>query len=205
MSFNPPIKALGQSLAGIFDNQRQAQETPTWFVPTRLWQYPLVQQIDGYYAMFVEQAPLLTPEQPYRQRLMLLSSPNAGPNANPNHSDLEIIYRAFRDPAAIAGAAQTPERLASITSEALLELPGCRLRVQHQGDRFIANPPEGAKCCFDYQGKTRQVELGFDLTPDCLYSRDRGVDPDSGKGLWGALMGAYEYRKHQPFPLPKTW
>ncbi|KPQ39471.1 MAG: CpeT/CpcT family (DUF1001) [Phormidium sp. OSCR] len=197
MSANPPIKALAQSLAGIFDNQRQAQETPTWFVPTRLWQYPLVQQIDGYYAMFVEQAPLLTPEQPYRQRLLLLSGHH--------DSDLEIIYRAFRDPAAIAGAAQTPERLASITSEDLLELPGCCLQVIQQGDRFIANPPEGAKCCFDYQGKTRQVELGFDLTPDCLYSRDRGVDPDSGNGLWGALMGAYEYRKHQPFPLPKTW
>ena len=197
MSSNPLIKALGQSLAGIFDNQRQAQETPTWFVPTRLWQYPLVQQIDGYYAMFVEQAPLLTPEQPYRQRLMLLSGLD--------DSDLQVIYRAFRDPAAIAGAAQTPERLASITSEDLLELPGCCLQVIQQGDRFIANPAEGAKCCFDYEGKTRQVELGFDLTPDCLYSRDRGVDPDSGKGLWGALMGPYNYDKQTAFPLPKTW
>jgi hypothetical protein len=197
MSSNSSINTLGKSLAGLFDNQRQAQETPTWFVPTRLWQYPLVQQIDGYYAMFVEQAPLLTPEQPYRQRLMLLSGHH--------DSELEIIYRAFRDPGAIAGAAQTPERLASITPEDLLELPGCRLHVHHQGDRFIANPPEGAKCCFDYQGKTRQVELGFDLTPDCLYSRDRGVDPDSGKGLWGALMGPYKYNKQTAFPLPTTW
>ncbi len=197
MSSNPLIKALGQSLAGMFDNQRQAQETPTWFVPTRLWQYPLVQQIDGYYAMFIEQAPLLTPEQPYRQRLMLLSGID--------DSDIQVIYRAFRDPSAIAGAASDPERLKGITSDTLLKLPGCRLQVRLEGDLFIANPPEGAKCCFDYEGKTRQVELGFDLTPDCLYSRDRGVDPDSGQGLWGALMGPYNYQKQTAFPLPETW
>lgn len=201
MSSNTPIKALGQFLAGVFDNQRQAQENPTWFVPTRLWHCPLAQQIDGYYAMFVEQAPLLTPEQPYRQRLMLLSRHMS----RHNDGDLEILYRAFRDPAAIAGAAQTPERLTSIASEDLLELPGCRLHVQQNGDRFIANPPQGAKCCFDYQGKTRQVELGFDLYPDYLLSRDRGVDPDSGQGLWGALMGPYNYQKQNAFPLPSTW
>ncbi|TVR08845.1 MAG: hypothetical protein EA395_10765 [Phormidium sp. GEM2.Bin31] len=197
MSSTSSLKPFAQALAGVFDNQQQAQDNPTWFVPTRVWQYPLSQQIDGHYAIFVEQAPLLKLEQPYRQRLMLLSHPDGMP--------LQVVYRAFRHPQAIAGAAQEPERLQSLKSQDFLELPGCGLEVIQQGDRFLANPPQGAKCCFDDQGTTRQVELGFDLTPDYLYRRDRGVDPDSGQGLWGALMGAYEYRKHQQLPLPETW
>ncbi|MCC5897738.1 MAG: chromophore lyase CpcT/CpeT [Phormidium sp. BM_Day4_Bin.17] len=197
MSSSSLLKPLAQALAGVFDNHQQAQDNPTWFVPTRVWQYPLSQQIDGNYAIFVEQAPLLKLEQPYRQRLMLLSHPEGAP--------LQVVYRAFRHPEAIAGAARDPQRLQGLTSDDVLELPGCCLQVNQEGDRFIANPPQGAKCCFEYQGKTRQVELGFDITPNCLYSRDRGVDPDSGKGLWGALMAAYEYRKHDSFPLPETW
>ncbi|NMG60264.1 hypothetical protein E1H12_17495 [Geitlerinema sp. P-1104] len=197
MSSTSSLKLLAQALAGVFDNQQQAQDNPTWFVPTRVWQYPLSQPIDGHYAIFIEQAPLLKLEQPYRQRLMLLSHPDGMP--------LQVVYRAFRHPEAIAGAAREPQRLQSLQSQDFIELPGCCLQVIQASDRFIANPPQEARCCFDYQGKTRQVELGFDVTPDCLYSRDRGIDPDSGKGLWGALMGAYEYRKHHPFPLPETW
>ncbi|WP_159788841.1 chromophore lyase CpcT/CpeT [Sodalinema gerasimenkoae] len=197
MSSSSLLKPLAQALVGVFDNHQQAQDNPTWFVPTRVWQYPLSQQIDGNYAIFVEQAPLLKLEQPYRQRLMLLSHPEGAP--------LQVMYRAFRHPEAIAGAARDPQRLQGLTSEDVLELPGCCLQIRQEGDRFIANPPQGAKCCFEYQGKTRQVELGFDITPNCLYSRDRGVDPDSGQGLWGALMGAYEYRKYDSFPLPETW
>ena len=175
------LKPLGQALAGIFDNHQQAQDNPTWFVPTRVWQYPLSQQIDGNYAIFVEQAPLLKPEQPYRQRLMLLSQPPEAP--------LQIIYRAFRHPQAIAGAARDPQRLNSLQSEDFLELPGCCLQVIQGADRFIATPPEGARCCFDYQGKTRQVELGFDVTPDCLYSRDRGVDSRQRERTLGRTHG----------------
>ena len=78
-------------------------------------------------------------------------------------------------------------------------LPGCRLTVTHTEDRFKAEPEPDTKCCFQYDGQTRQVILGFEASADRFLSFDRGVEPDTGKVLWGAIMGAYEFRKVQDF------
>jgi hypothetical protein len=112
-----------------------------------------------------------------------------------------VEYRALRDPQAFAGAALDSQRLQALSSGELSKLPGCILNVSQQGDRFIATAPEGAKCCFEYEGKTRQVSLGFEADARGFRSYDRGVDPETGRGLWGALMGAYEYVKRETFPV----
>lgn len=194
MSLDPAAIALARCLCGQFDNAIQARDKPTWFVPTCLWQRPLPQPVDGHFAIFIEQAPLLQLQQPYRQRLLLLQSGQ--------DSSLQVVYRALRDPQAFAGAATQPERLVQLTPGDLQELPGCVLNVVERGGTFVAEPPAGATCCFEYEGKTRQVVLGFEASAEGLRSFDRGVDPETGRGLWGALMGAYEYLKVEAFPLP---
>jgi CpeT/CpcT family (DUF1001) len=79
------------------------------------------------------------------------------------------------------------------------DLPGCVLTVTQRDSGFKAGPEPGATCCFQYDGQTRQVVLGFEVSQDRFLSFDRGVDPATGKALWGAIMGAYEFRRLQAF------
>jgi hypothetical protein len=39
------------------------------------------------------------------------------------------------------------------------------------------------------------VQLGFEARPDAFDSFDKGIDPDTGKPLWGAIMGPFRYRR----------
>lgn len=190
MSFDPTT--LAQWLAGEFDNQAQAQDQPVWFVPLRLWHRPLPFRIEGHLALFCEQSNTLNLEAPYRQRVVILrslSDPLLG----------KATYRAFKQPDRVRGAGANPELLATLTVDDLEELPGCELTIASLADRFKAEPEPDAKCCFQYNGETRQVILGFEAAIDRFWSFDRGVEPETGKLLWGAMMGPYEFQKRQSF------
>jgi hypothetical protein len=189
MSFDLTI--LAQWMAGEFDNLPQAQEQPVWFVGLRLWHRPLPWRIGGNLALFCEQTNALYPEAAYRQRVVVLK-----PGAE---RIWQAEYKAFQQPERFKGAGANPALLKALTPADLVELPGCRLTITQQGDRFRAEPEPEAKCCFQYNGETRQVILGFEATAAQFWSHDRGVDPNTGKLLWGALMGAYEFHKRQDF------
>ena len=47
--------------------------------------------------------------------------------------------------------------------------------------------------------ETRQVILGFEVTADSFWSGDRGVDPETGTAIWGAILDFYKFRKIQDF------
>ncbi|MDC0834084.1 chromophore lyase CpcT/CpeT [Geitlerinema sp. CS-897] len=193
MSIPVQVNILARLLAGEFDNGEQARENPTWFVHIHLWHRPLPISIDGDLALFAEQAPALKLQQPYRQRVLVLKLGEVSP--------LCVEYKAFREPEKFKGAGANPQLLESLTREDLEDLPGCVLEVSDREGVFVAEPPEGAKCCFQYDGKTRQVVLGFEASAGRFRSRDRGVDPETGRGLWGALMGAYDFKKMQDYEV----
>lgn len=187
------LNSLAQWLAGEFDNYPQAYDQPAWFVSLRLWHRPLPIRIDGDLAIFCEQANAVYLDAPYRQRVLILR-PAAQPAA-------QIEYKAFRQPERFKGAGANPSLLNSLSLSDLEDLPGCRLNVTppKQSERVKAEPPPDAKCCFQYNGETRQVILGFEASSTQFWSYDRGVDPATGKLLWGAIMGAYEFQKRQDF------
>lgn len=185
------LDTLVHWLAGEFDNQPQALEQPAWFVHLRLWHRPLPFRIAGNSALFAEQANAIYPDNPYRQRVISFRSTDSG--------QLQVQYFAFKNPAKMSGAGANPDRLQSLMPEELDLLPGCVLSVTQQGQCFKADPPPDAKCYFQYQGETRQVILGFEVSAETFLSYDRGVDPTTGKALWGAIMGAYSFRKCQDF------
>jgi hypothetical protein len=192
MTLSQSLSTLAQWLAGEYDNQAQAMDQPVWFVHLRLWHRPLPFQIEGNPALFAEQANALYLDQPYRQRVVVLK-----PTANPRQ--LQAQYLAFKQPAQVKGAGANPDLLNGLSLADLEYLPGCALRVTEQDGRFKAEPEPESKCYFQYEGKTRQVILGFEASPDRFLSYDRGVEPETGKGLWGALMGAYEFQKRQQY------
>ncbi len=83
-------------------------------------------------------------------------------------------------------------------------LPTCTLNVtQQQSDpnnyQFSTSPASQEPCRFSYQSETYQVFLGFDATPNEFKTYDKGIDPSTGKALWGAIMGPYRYTKRQDF------
>ncbi|MBD2462969.1 chromophore lyase CpcT/CpeT [Oscillatoria sp. FACHB-1407] len=190
MADSPLLITLAQWLAGEFDNQLQARERPVWFVHLRMWQRPLAQRIQGKLALFAEQANVLSLDRPYRQRVLTLQETSDG---------LQGQYWALKEPGRFQGAGANVDLLKQLSHEDLESLPGCVLRVRQEGHRFAAQPPADARCYFQYEGQTRQVVLGFQVSAEQFWSYDKGVDPETGQGLWGALIGPYEYHKCQSF------
>jgi hypothetical protein len=178
---------LVEQLIGEFDNTAQSKEDPTWYVPLRLWHRLLPQRIQGKLAVFAEQSNFLELDRPYRQRILAIE-----PQGN---DQLAVQYWAFKDPTQFRGAGANPDLLKAALEPALDLLPGCWLNVQLVGDRFKATPREGDRCCFTYDGKLRQVVLGFEANKTEFFSYDRGVDPETGQSLWGAMMGPYRHQK----------
>jgi hypothetical protein len=82
--------------------------------------------------------------------------------------------------------------------------------------QFHSALPDGQLCSFEYGSEDglqrRYVYLGFDVGPVTIDSgskesnttshktielliHDKGIDPDTGRGLWGALMGPFRMMK----------
>ncbi|MDY6941020.1 MAG: chromophore lyase CpcT/CpeT [Cyanobacteriota bacterium] len=187
------LTTLARWLAGKFDNQAQSFAQPAWFVHLHLWHRPLPVAINGNIALFAEQASVASKNPPYRQRILELQPISSG--------EIRVQYWAFKEPQKFQGAGENPEMLVGLTVDALDDLPGCTLTAKWEQNRFIAQPKEGDLCYFQYLNQTRQVILGFEALEGQFKSFDRGVDPETGKGLWGALMGPYEFEKQQSYEI----
>lgn len=184
------LVTLAQWLAGEFSNQPQAFDQPTWFVNLKLWHRPVPHRIDGHLAIFAEQANALYPDQAYRQRLLSLRETG---------DQLWVQYYGFKNPGQFQGSGLYPEKLQSLTLDDLEHLSGCVLDVETHPGRFIGAMRPGDRCRFQYDGKVGQVILGFEVRAHQFLSGDRGVDPDTEKPIWGALMGQYEFTKTADF------
>ena len=191
------VTTLARNLCGEFDNRDQAIAEPIWFVHLRAWHRPVNLFTEDSCTVFAEQANVLQLDQAYRQRLLRIQSAE-----DSSQFPLKVQYYRFKNPFAFRGAGQNLDLLENLTEDQIELLPGCILQVTHeqilQGDRFHATPPD-ARCCFPYQGETRQVSLGFEVSPGKFFSYDKGIDPDTGKALWGAILGAYEFTKRKDY------
>ena len=188
------LQTLGNYLAGEFDNQQQALEQPAWYVHLRLWMRPVPIFTEDSITLYAEQASVINQGKPYRPRILRLR----------DRETIEIEYYMFKDIEAVAGAGSNPEKLKQITPDKIDLLPNCTLKVSSQnmaggGDRFKTTPAKETPCTFDYQGNTYQVFLGLEATAKELLTYDKGIDRTTGKGIWGALLGAYRFTKIQNF------
>ena len=83
-------------------------------------------------------------------------------------------------------------------------MPSCTLRVTSQEINpgkycFKTTPITDTPCSYSYQGNDYQVFLGLEATAQNLLTYDKGIDPNTGKGIWGALLDAYRFTKIQDF------
>lgn len=194
MAFTPQLIALANYLAGEFDNKQQALEQPAWYVHLRLWIRPVPIFTEDSIALFAEQANVIKLNQPYRPRILRLRQ----------KENIEVEFYMFKDLTTAQGAGQNKDLINNITSDKIKFLPNCTLKVTtpeaNMGKySFETTPISDKPCSVTYQETTFQVFLGFKVTDDALLTYDKGIDPDTGKGTWGALMGAYQFNKRQDF------
>ncbi|MGC1218055.1 MAG: chromophore lyase CpcT/CpeT [Phormidesmis sp.] len=198
---NPPLATLATYLAGEFENQAQAAAEPAWYVHLRLWQ----RRVPGLssersHTFFLEQANVISGQPPYRQRILQI-------RAADESGQLQGQYFALKDPLKFQGAGTDPSLLSKMSEADLVVLPNSGATIQYQsvaaGYRFQSALKDGQLCSFEYGGQVRYVYLGFDIEPETapsggtllLKTYDKGIDPDTGRGLWGALMGPFEMTK----------
>lgn len=196
MKFSPQLLALANYLAGEFSNQSQAIEQPAWFVNLRLWIRPVPIFTDDSITLFAEQANILNLDQPYRPRILRLRQSE--------NENIKVEFYMFEDLATARGAGQNKDLIAQITPDKIKFLPNCTFQVATQKLAngtycFETTPITDKPCTVTYQGTTFQVFLGFKATADELLTYDKGIDPATGRGTWGALMGAYAFSKVQDF------
>lgn len=197
MTFSPELIALGKYLAGEFDNREQALAEPIWYVHLRLWLRPVPLFSEDSIALFAEQASVVNLDSPYRPRLLRLRENQTNPLS------LQIEHYMFEDIEFVKGAGRNSDILKQITAESVKFLPNCTLSVKIEpigsSYQFNAFPNTEDPCTFTYQGNNFQVALGLQVSSEELLTYDRGIDPETGKAIWGAIIGPYRYRKRQDF------
>ena len=190
MPHSPNLQTLAAYLTGTFDNRSQAMDDPVWYVGLQVWHRVTHLFSDDSITIFAEQANRIKLEQPYRQRLMRLQDGENG---------LTVQFYGFKDPSVVLGSGQYPDRLNAITVQDIDFLPGCLLTVQARSlngkPGFYAIAPEGSCCQFKYGDKIGQVSLGFAVSETEFHSYDKGINPETLKPVWGALMGPYQHQK----------
>ncbi|MFN6561002.1 MAG: chromophore lyase CpcT/CpeT [Nostoc sp. ChiSLP01] len=198
MNFSPQLIALGEYLAGEFDNREQAIAEPVWYVHLRLWQRPVNLFAEDSITLFAEQANIINLDRPYRQRIMRLHQ------GSDSHGPLKVQYYMLKNPEALKGAGDNSALLNTLSPDLLELLPGCILTVNYEtlaGDRykFTATPLPETRCNFTYLGNTIEVSLGFEATQAEFYSYDKGINPETRQATWGAIMGPYRYTKRNQY------
>ena len=202
------LTTLATYMAGEFENATQAAAEPAWYVHLRLWQRPVAALSNSeVYTFLLEQANVISGKPPYRQRILQIQ---AGKDA----STLQGQYFALKDPLKFQGAGADASRLAGISQSDLVVLPNSGAVISAQpvasGYKFKGALKDGELCSFEYGGEKKFVYLGFDIEPTgdlqtgqsdslLLKTYDKGIDPDTGRGLWGALMGPFQLVKQKTF------
>ncbi|MEW5858009.1 MAG: chromophore lyase CpcT/CpeT [Cyanobacteriota bacterium] len=198
MTFSPELTLLAQYMAGEFENREQAAREPAWYVNLRLWLRPLPLFAEDSLTLFAEQANILQLDRPYRPRILRLR------HSDTSQASLMVQYYMLKDPDRVRGAGQNPALLKTLTPEQMELLPGCTLTVTQQPlaqntYSFSTTPATDAPCCFTYQEETYQVSLGFEARHLEFRSYDKGIDPQTGRAIWGALLGPYIFMKREDF------
>ena len=187
------LNTLATYLTGEFSNQQQAASQPAWFVNLRLWIRPVPIFTDDSVTLFAEQANVIKLNQPYRPRILRLRQ----------RETIEVEFYMFKDIATARGAGRDKSLIPQITPDKIKFLPNCTLKVDSQplsnGTSFETTPVSQEPCSVSYQDTTFQVFLGFKATADELQTFDKGIDPTTGRGTWGALMGPYCFSKLEDF------
>lgn len=182
---------LAAYLAGRFDSEAQSLQDYSYYA-IQLVMCPVSVPEVGERVLYVEQAVMDTPTQPYRQRLYVVE-----PLDPPETRAVSKVYELV-NPAAAVGWCDDPASL-SLTAADVTEKPGCGVEMEWMGDHFEGGTV-GNDCASTLNGASYTTSEVV-ITDTQLTSWDRGFDAQ-GTQVWGATQGPYVFDRKTPLELP---
>ncbi len=184
-------------MAGSYTSAEQAKKDPDFrdihLEMVRIWP----KRSDGPW-LYVEQAAAGSLDKPYRQRVYQLALSEEADRA-PGTVESRV-FELPGEPLAFAGAWSDPKRLDVIGPGDLHRLEGCTVYLNLQEDGAWFGGTTGIGCANDFRGATYATSE-VTIAADSLRSWDRGFDKD-GKQIWGAVKGAYVFRRAEAEKKP---
>ena len=193
------ILRFASTLAGIYDNFKQAQENPKDFARIHIVFRPLPWSVfkgPGFYsAQYYDYAPL----DPYRQGIhRLITKNNTYIMENYGYPDKERL----------AGAGRVPELLESIKSQNLKPRCGCAMHfIESKPGNYVGNVEPGKQCLVPRDGKLTYLVSEVEVNQERWISRDRGFDPDTDEVKWGSEHGHLRFARIETLSelINKEW
>ncbi|MBP0022341.1 MAG: chromophore lyase CpcT/CpeT [Cyanobacteria bacterium SBLK] len=190
MSHSTDILTLARWMAADFSNQEQAIENPPFFAHIRVCMRPLPTELLSGVSLLLEQAYDFLLGQPYRLRVLKFKIVD---------DCLGIENYKIKEQERFYGAVRDRDRLLELTSEHLEKLPGCDFIVRWTGRSFQGEVEPGKACKVVRNNKETYLDSTFEVTSDTLTSWEKGIDPQTGEQMWGAIAGAFHFTKRESF------
>ena len=175
------VQTLADYLSGEFDSSQQAADHPSYY-SIQLITCEVHAPDLGEHVLYVEQATMDAPTQPYRQRLYAL------------HGDAEAgtagttIYE-LTAPQATVGLCED-DQVASLEADEAVEREGCGVELTwDEQDETFEGGTVGQECGSTLNGASYATSEIL-LTGGLVESWDRGFDA-AGAQVWGAVDGPY--------------
>jgi len=186
------LRLLATWMAGEFENQQQAWQSPTKFAHIHIYFRPLPPgffgEAIGFYSEQVYDYDLWSP---YRQGVHRL--------IDRGDSIYVENYGFSRDPMYYAGSARDSQILATLSPDVIVPRTGCAMVFRREGDRFIGGVEPGHACLIPRDGRKTYLVSEVELTENTWNSRDRGFDIETHEHVWGSTFGALEFTKVASF------
>lgn len=178
------VDELASFMTGSFSSTAQSVADPE-HRDIRLHMAPIwTSRTDGRW-LYVEQAVAEKQEKPYRQRVYRVH--------RDEHGLVSDVYELPGNPLDKAGAWKNTTAFEALTPEGLTPRTGCSIRLARRDDGTYTGATEHGACPSELNGASFATSEVV-ITPTLLASWDRGFDA-SGKQVWGAEKGAYQFVK----------
>lgn len=187
----PADALLAAYLTGTFDSEAQSK-TDFAYYAIQLTTCAISLPELGERVLYVEQARMDTPSQPYRQRLYVIE-----PLDPPQTRAVSRIYELIK-PSVAVGLCDDPAS-PTLTLADVVEKEGCGVEMEWIGTQFEGGTV-GKDCASSLNGASYTTSE-VTLTHDTMSSWDRGFDAQDVQ-VWGATKGPYVFDRKTPLELP---
>jgi len=173
-------------MTGSFASSNQAARD-TNFLDIRLEMWPVWQEADDGYWLYVEQAVAGYTDKPYRQRMYHVTE-------GPQNTFISEVFL-LPEPETFIGGYKNTALFEKLTPDMLTLRAGCAITLTYSMETFTGATQEGT-CSSDLRGAAYATSI-VTINSDRLVSWDRGFN-ESGEQVWGATTGGYIFEKETP-------
>ncbi|MEA5617388.1 chromophore lyase CpcT/CpeT [Cronbergia sp. UHCC 0137] len=184
MTHSTDIVTLARWMAADFSNQAQVFENPAFFAHIRVCMRPLPWEFLSGVSLFVEQAYDYMLNDPYRLRVLNLTTVEG---------KIHIENYTVKDEKDFYGASRDLQRLRKLKSDRLEKLSGCNMIVEWAGTHFKGTVEPGKGCIVIRNGQTTYLDSDFEIDAEKFISRDRGRNPETDEHIWGSVAGPFYF------------